>query len=149
MVQKYVFLTTFTIVDVIFPATFIYFYAFFLTRFTIPLHFTQNSIYKFNAEVAKTKGWALPKKGDGWQQSPSKLIPRIDKGDLFRCKKDVKCSDGTMAYRKDMVYRSEREHDYSLGFITDERGNANHAWPIYQDKGKGTDDWRDWFEKVA
>ena len=105
--------------------------------------------YKFNAEVAKTKGWTLPKKGDGWQQSPSKLIPRIDKGDLFRCKKDVKYSDGTMAYRKDMVYRSEREHGYSLGFITNESGNANHAWPIYQDKGKGVDDWRDFFEKVA
>lgn len=105
--------------------------------------------YKFNAEVAKTKGWTLPKKGDGWQQSPSKLIPRIDKGDLFRCKKDVKYSDGTMVYRKDMVYRSEREHDYSLGFITNESGNTNHAWPIYQDKGKGVDDWRDWFEKVA
>jgi len=105
--------------------------------------------YKFNAEVAKTKGWTLPKKGDGWQQSPSKLIPRIDKGDLFRCKKDVKYSDGTMAYRKDMVYRSEREHVYSLGFITNESGNANHAWPIYQDKGKGVDDWRDFFEKVA
>lgn len=105
--------------------------------------------YKFNAEVAKTKGWTLPKKSDGWQQSPSKLIPRIDKGDLFRCKKDVKYSDGTMAYRKDMVYRSEREHGCSLGFITNESGNANHAWPIYQDKGKGVDDWRDWFEKVA
>lgn len=105
--------------------------------------------YKFNAEVAKTKGWTLPKKGDGWQQSPSKLIPRIDKGDLFRCKKDMTCKDGTMVYRKDMVYRSEREHDYFLGFITNESGNANHAWPIYQDKGKGVDDWRDWFEKVA
>ena len=105
--------------------------------------------YKFNAEVAKTKGWTLPKKGDGWQQSPSKLIPRIDKGDLFRCKKDVKYSDGTMVYRKDMVYRSEREHGFCWGFITNESGNANHAWPIYQDKGKGVDDWRDWFEKVA
>lgn len=105
--------------------------------------------YKFNAEVAKTKGWTLPKKGDGWQQSPSKLIPRIDKGDLFRCKKDVKYSDGTVEYRKDMVYRSEWEHNYSYGFITNESGNVNHAWPIYQDKGKGVDDWRDWFEKIA
>ena len=36
---RYVFLTTFAIVDVVFPATFIYFYAFFLTRFTSPLPF--------------------------------------------------------------------------------------------------------------
>ena len=44
---------TFAIVDVIFPATFIYFYAFFLTKFTSPLHFTPNCIYKFNAEILK------------------------------------------------------------------------------------------------
>ena len=49
--QRYVFLTTFTIVDVIFPATFICFYAFFLTRFTIPLLLPPNSIYKFSAEI--------------------------------------------------------------------------------------------------
>lgn len=108
--------------------------------------------YKFNAKVAKTKGWALPKTSDGWQQSPSKLIPRIDKGSLFRCTKDVKYDDGEVAYQKDRVYRSEREYCCGYdpcGFITDEEGNIHHAWPIYQDKKKGVDDWRDWFEKVA
>lgn len=99
--------------------------------------------YKFNAEVAKTKGWTLPKKGEGWQQSPSKLIPRIDKGNLFRCKKD------TLNYRKDMIYQSEREHNCRFGFITDETGDKNHAWGIYCDKGKDMDDWRDWFERIA
>ena len=39
---RYVFLTTFAIVSVIFPATFIYFYAFFLTTFSIPLFFYPN-----------------------------------------------------------------------------------------------------------
>ncbi len=107
--------------------------------------------YKFNAEVAKTKGWALPKTGDGWKQSPSKLIPRIDKGDRFRCKKTLKYENGEVAYREGAVYRSEREYCcgyQSWGFITDEQGDTNHAWPIYQDKSRGMDDWRDWFEKL-
>ena len=108
--------------------------------------------YKFNAEVAKTKGWALPKTSDGWQQAPSKLIPRTDKGDSFRCKKEVRCTDGEVAYKKDKVYHSQRERCcgyQSWGFITDEQADVNHAWPIYQEKGKGVDDWRDYFEKVA
>lgn len=107
--------------------------------------------YKFNAEVAKTKGWNLPKKGDGWQQSPSKLIPRIDKGDRFRCKRTCKYEDGEIAYRKGAVYQSDRDYCcayQSWGFITDEQGDTNHAWSIYRDKSKEDDDWRDYFEKL-
>ena len=105
--------------------------------------------FKFNEEVAKTKGWSLPKKGEGWQQSPSKLIPRIDNGCLFRCIKDVKMDDGSFAYRKDVVYQCEEEHSCAYGYITDEGNNTRHAWPIYQDKTKSIEDWRDYFEKVA
>ena len=105
--------------------------------------------YKFNTEVAKTRGWNLPKKGDGWQQSPSKLIPRIDKGSLLRCTRDVKMDDGTIAYRKDMVYQSEVEHNSTYGFITNEQMETRHAWRIYVDKTRDVEDWRDFFEKVA
>ena len=41
--QRYVFPATFSIVAVIFPATFIYFYAFFLTKFSISLLFYPNT----------------------------------------------------------------------------------------------------------
>ena len=58
--QKYVFLTTFAIVDVIFPATFIYFYAFFLTKFTFPLLFPQKM-----ASIS-----SVPKSCNHWDGSP-------------------------------------------------------------------------------
>ena len=117
---------------------------------TMHFEFLDEDVWlKFNEEVAKTKGWSLPKKGDGWQQSPSKLIPRIDKGNLFRCIREVKMNDGETSYRKDVIYQSEQENTGYYGFITNEQGNVRHAWPIYTEKAKGVDDWRDWFEKVV
>lgn len=103
--------------------------------------------YKFNTEVAKTKGWSLPKKGDGWQQSPSKLIPAIVKGRCYRCKKTVEI-DGEVCFRKGYVYLSDQEHNYHYGWLHSEE-NTSHAWPIYVEKKKDIDDWRDFFEEVA
>ena len=116
---------------------------------TMHFEFLDEDVWlKFNAEVAKTRGWKLPKVGDGWHQSPSKLIPCIKKDRLYRCKKTLKI-DGDICYRKDYIYLSETEHNFSYGYITDEQGTKQHAWPIYIDKKKDTDDWRDWFEEVA
>ena len=57
--------------------------------------------------------------------------------------------DGTIAYRKDMVYQSELEHNGMYGYITNEQMETRHAWRIYVDKTRDVEDWRDFFEKVA
>ncbi len=117
---------------------------------TMHFEFLDEDVWlKFNTEVAKTKGWNLPKKGEGWQQSHSKLIPRIENGGLYRCISDVKMSDGSLAYIKDMIYQSETENNCWYGYITDEKKDCLHCWPIHVDKNKSVEDWRDYFEKVA
>ncbi len=51
--QRYVFQATFAIIAVIFQVTFLYFYAFSLTRSTIPLLFSTKYIYQLNTEILK------------------------------------------------------------------------------------------------
>lgn len=115
---------------------------------TMHFEFLDEDVWqKFNTEVAKTRGWKIGKDSDGWHQPESKLIPRIKKGSSYRCKKSVTI-DGVQQFVKGRVYRSEWEHNISFGFLTNEQGD-NHPWPIYVDRKKGVDDWRDWFEELS
>lgn len=69
-------------------------------------------------------------------------LPHIKLGDKFVCKKTIHAKDG-IYYKKGKVYQCNRESTdptkvdtkytgkYMCGFITDEQGNKDHAWPYF------------------
>lgn len=83
------------------------------------------------------------------------MEPRIIKGHIFRCKKDVKG-----CYRKGRIYECEYENvcpelmtsKYACGFITNDTGNTGHTWP-YNPKehplSNENDRWTDFFDDLG